>query len=123
MHATIALKRLPFFKIFSKFGHFCQNFQIFCLFFILFLKNCTHTLSKISPVYSDFFPHTLKKFSLYLGFKRRVLFKLEKILSEIKKLSDRTDALERAAENQPGESFHVDQIKTMEEFDLRDGCG
>ena len=42
-------------------------------------------------------------------------------MSEIKKLSDRTDALERAAENQPGESFHVDQIKTMEEFDLIDG--
>ena len=42
-------------------------------------------------------------------------------MSEIRKLSDRTDALERAAENQPGESFHLDQIKTMEEFDLRDG--
>ena len=41
-------------------------------------------------------------------------------MSEIKKLSDRTDALERATENQPGESFHVDQIKTMEEFDLMD---
>ena len=42
-------------------------------------------------------------------------------MTEIKTLSDRTDALERMAENQPGESFHVDQIKTMEEFDLMDG--
>ena len=50
-----------------------------------------------------------------------VLFKLEKVFSEMKKLSHRTDALERTAENQPSESFHVDQIKTIEEFDMMDG--
>ena len=43
MHAIVARMRLPFFKIFSNFVHFCPNFQIF--FFFLFLKNCTHALA------------------------------------------------------------------------------
>ena len=32
MHATLARMRLPFFKIFSNFVHFCPNFTIFCPF-------------------------------------------------------------------------------------------
>ena len=44
---------------------------------------------------------------------------MEKI-SEIKKLLGRTVALERVAESQQGESFNLNQIKTMEEFDLMD---
>ena len=48
IHAIVARMRLPFFKIFSNFVHFCLNFQIFypfCPFFALFLKNCMHALS------------------------------------------------------------------------------
>ena len=32
LQAIIARNQLPFFKIFSNFGHFCPNFQIFCPF-------------------------------------------------------------------------------------------
>ena len=47
MHVIVACMRLPFFKIFSNFVHFCPNFQIFCSFFTFFLKNCMHALSRI----------------------------------------------------------------------------
>ena len=30
LRSIIACNQLPFFKIFSDFVHFCQNFQIFC---------------------------------------------------------------------------------------------
>ena len=43
MRAIIARMRPPFFKIFSNFVHFCQNFIL--PFFVLFLKNRTHALS------------------------------------------------------------------------------
>ena len=36
MHAIAACMRLPFFKIFSNFVHFCPNFQIFCPFLLFF---------------------------------------------------------------------------------------
>ena len=36
LHAIVARMRLPFFKIFLNFVHFCPNFQIFCPFFALF---------------------------------------------------------------------------------------
>ena len=36
MHAIVARMRLPFFKIFSNFVHFCSNFQIFYPFFAFF---------------------------------------------------------------------------------------
>ena len=47
-HSIVTCMRLPVFKIFLKFVHFCPNFQIFCLFlpfFFFFLKNCTHALT------------------------------------------------------------------------------
>ena len=45
LRAIIACNHLPFFKIFSNFVHFCPNFQIFCPFLALFLKNRTHALT------------------------------------------------------------------------------
>ena len=45
MCAILAHMRLPFFKIFSNVVHFCQNFQTFCPFFPLFLKNHMHVLT------------------------------------------------------------------------------
>ena len=45
LHVIIAHNHLPFFKIFSNFIHFSPNFQIFCPFFVIFLKNCMHALT------------------------------------------------------------------------------
>ena len=36
MRAIVARMRLPFFKIFSNFAHFCRNFPIFCPFLAIF---------------------------------------------------------------------------------------
>ena len=38
MHALVAHMRLPFFKIFSYFVHFCPNLQIFCPLLPFFFK-------------------------------------------------------------------------------------
>ena len=40
MHVIVASMRLPFFKIFSNFVHFCRNFQIFCPFLPFSEKPC-----------------------------------------------------------------------------------
>ena len=50
MHAIVARIKLPFFKIFSNFVHFCPNFQISCLFLPFFWKlACMPFLPKIGP--------------------------------------------------------------------------
>ena len=54
MRAIVALMRLPFFKIFWSFVHFCQNFQIFCPFLPFFWKIAPMPLlSRIGPGSSD----------------------------------------------------------------------
>ena len=54
MLAIVAGTRLPFFKIFSNFVHFCRNFQIFCPFLPFFWQIARMPLlSRISPVYID----------------------------------------------------------------------
>ena len=45
LRAIIERNQLPFFKIFLNCVHFCPNFQIFCPFFALFLKNRTCVLT------------------------------------------------------------------------------
>ena len=57
LHAIIAHKHLPFFKIFSNFVHFCPNFQIFCPFLPFFWKILRMPLlSRIGPERSLFLP-------------------------------------------------------------------
>ena len=50
MHAIVARMRLPFFKIYLNFVHFCPNFRIFCPFPPFFWKiACMPLLSRIGP--------------------------------------------------------------------------
>ena len=54
MCAIVACMRLPFFKIFWSFVHFCQYFQIFCPFLPFFWKIAPMPLlSRIGPGRSD----------------------------------------------------------------------
>ena len=53
IHAIVKHIRVPFFKIISDFVHFCPNFQILFPFFVIFLINSTHALSRIDRAFVD----------------------------------------------------------------------
>ena len=53
IHAIVTYMRVPFFKIISDFVHFCPNFQILFPFFVIFVINSTHALSRIDPAFVD----------------------------------------------------------------------